>query len=79
MEAGISSLSTALQDRYGPLLNLVHLADILHRSPDGLRIALRGSSTYADRINATRLKIGRRIYFRTSGIAEILTGTEGLE
>lgn len=79
MEAGTASLSMALQDRYGPLLNLVHLADILHRSPDGLRIALRGSSTYADRINATRLKIGRRIYFRTSGIAEILTGAEGLE
>lgn len=79
MQSNSTKLSTVLQERYGPLLNLVHLADILHRSPDGLRIALRAPSRYAARINATRLKIGRRIYFRTSDIAEILTNPEGLE
>ena len=30
-----------LTSRYGTLMTLVHLAQELHRSPDGLRISLR--------------------------------------
>ena len=59
-------------DRYGPLLTLLQLAQMLSRSPDGVRIALRESNPYAERLNAAKVRIGRRIYFRTPDVAQIL-------
>lgn len=63
---------------YGPLLSINQLAEILDRSPEGLRISLRSSTPWAHRINGTRLKIGRRVYFRTSEIAELF-GQDALQ
>lgn len=70
-----------LLGRFGPLLSLAQLAIILDRSPDGLRISLRTQNPWTLTINRARLKIGRRVYFRTSQIAEALsTGSfESLE
>jgi len=62
----------SLQERYGPLLNMNHLAELLHRSPSGLRFALRATDGYAVRINSAKVKIGRRVYFRTQDIADLL-------
>ena len=62
-----------LLQRFGPLLSLVQLATILDRSPDGLRISLRSRTPWTTHINRARLKIGRRVYFRTSQIAEALS------
>lgn len=61
-----------LLNRYGPLLSIHQLATVLDRSPEGLRIGLRTSSEWSAKINATRLKIGRRVYFRTSQVAALL-------
>ena len=66
------TIEDSLLDRFGPLLSLPQLAGILDRSPEGLRISLRSSNSWADEINHTRLKVGRRVYFRTSQIAELL-------
>jgi len=66
------AIQTSMVNQYGPLLSLVQLAELLHRSPDGLRIALRSSQPYADRINEARVKVGRRVYFRTATIAAYL-------
>ncbi len=62
----------SLQERYGPLLSMNHLAELLHRSPNGLCFALRASDGYAVRINSAKVKIGRRVYFRTHEIVDLL-------
>ena len=64
-------LVASMFDKYGPLLSLVQLATILHRTPDGLRMTLRDSSAYAARLNAAKVRIGRRIYFRTPDVAQV--------
>jgi hypothetical protein len=66
------TIEEVLVKQYGPLLSLTELAMILDRSPAGLRISLRSSREWVNRINAARLRLGRRIYFRTSEIASVL-------
>jgi hypothetical protein len=58
--------------QYGPLLSINQLAGILDRSPDGLHTMLRSSGEWVNKINATRLKSGRRLYFRTVEVADVL-------
>ena len=58
--------------QYGPLLSINHLAAILDRSPDGVRTTLRSSGEWVNKINATRLRLGRRLYFRTVEVADVL-------
>lgn len=59
---------------YGPLLSLAVLAKILDRSPEGLRITLRTSSDWTNRMNGAKLRLGRRVYFRTTEVARVLSG-----
>lgn len=66
------TIEEALLHRYGPLLSIKQLAAVMDRSPDGLRISLRTASEWSAKINASRLKIGRRVYFRTSQLAQLL-------
>jgi hypothetical protein len=66
------TIEEVLVKQYGPLLSLEDLAIILDRSPDGLRISLRSSGEWVSQINAARLRLGRRVYFRTSEIANVL-------
>ena len=61
-----------LTKQYGPLLSITQLAALLDRSPDGLRITLRSSGEWVSKINATRLRLGRRVYFRTAEVASVL-------
>lgn len=68
----MTPIEDTLLNRYGPLLSIHQLASVLDRSPEGLRISLRSPCDWSTRINATRLKIGRRVYFRTSQVAALL-------
>lgn len=62
-----------LVHRFGPLLSLRDLSTLLQRSPDGLRISLSASrSSWADQINGTKIRVGRRVYFRADGIARLI-------
>lgn len=62
-----------LKERYSVLMTLDQLAEILDRSPEGLRISMSTSrSNWAQHINATKVHIGRRIYFRTEAIARLI-------
>lgn len=63
-----------LLNRYdgSPLLSLEQLAEVLHRSKDGLRISLSSDSELSRKIRPFRIKIGRRIYFRTAAIARFI-------
>ncbi|MEE4664298.1 DNA-binding protein [Pseudomonas alliivorans] len=55
-----------------PLLSLSQVAEILHRSPEGLRIILSGDNEIARNLKPCRIKIGRRVYFRVAGIARFI-------
>jgi len=62
-----------LKEKYSVLLTLDQLAEILDRSPEGLRISLSTSrADWAQHINSTKIHIGRRIYFRTEAIARLI-------
>lgn len=63
-----------LIERFGPLIPLAKLAALLDRSPEAVRMFLRSNSTLAQQINDAKLKIGRRLYFRTLDVAQILNG-----
>lgn len=59
--------------KYGrPLLNLNQVADLLDRSPRGLRITLCRSGDFGDRLRKCRAKIGRRVMFRVADLARLL-------
>ncbi len=58
--------------QYVPLLSINQLAVPLDRSPEGLPITLRSFGEWVKEINATRLRLGCRMYFRTSEIAQVL-------
>ena len=66
------SAEETLIRQYGPLLSINQLAAILDRSPDGLRTTLRSFGEWVNKINATRLRPGRRLYFRTVEVADVL-------
>jgi len=65
---------TYLQNLYGSLMSIEALAKTLDRSPQGLRVSLNSKSDMSNAINTTKRKIGRRVYFKTEGIAKIIDG-----
>lgn len=67
-------IEEALNKMYGALLSVAQLAKILHRSVEGLRISLRVESDWSKPINSAKLKLGRRVYYRTAQIAVLLSG-----
>ncbi|MFY1665402.1 plasmid-related protein [Pseudomonas sp. Pseu.R1] len=62
-----------LLERFGPLMSIVDLAAILGRSPGGVRVALYSNTEISKRLKPTMLKIGRRVYFRTLQVKEVLS------
>lgn len=65
-----------LVSKYGTVLTLNDLAQILQRSKNGLRQTLRTSSPWVQQINAEKFYLGKRLYFRTPGIAKVLSNSE---
>lgn len=63
-----------LIDRYGVLLNLEDLADVLKRTPQALRSSLRSERHALAPLAAHRLKIGRRVYFKAEDVASFIEG-----
>ncbi len=70
----MNSVLNYLQNKYGPLMSIEALAKTLDRSPQGLRVSLNTQSDISIAINATKLKIGRRVYFKTEEIAKMIEG-----
>ncbi len=67
------TIEESLIDRFGPLMPLAGLATLLDRSPEAVRMFLRSDSELASRINTAKLKVGRRLYFRTAEVAQFLS------
>lgn len=65
---------SALEQQFGVLMTLDQLAKLLDRSREGLRITMHGNSDLAMQLQSARIKIGRRIHFKTAVIAKILGG-----
>jgi len=72
MVNNMSSTHKYLQDKYGPLMSLAALAKTLDRAPQGLRVSLNSNSEISKSINAAKKKMGRRVYFKTEKIAQII-------
>ena len=74
MLENIMKTQDVILDRFGgsPLLSLSQVAEILHRSPEGLRITLSGNNELAQKLRPARVKIGRRVYFRVTDIALLI-------
>ena len=76
MNIQTEQLTNILTDRYGPFLTINQLAEVLDRSPNGLRISLQKDGVLSRQLNGARKKIGRRVYFNAISIAEIMTDPE---
>lgn len=69
------STEQVLVEKYGPLLTLIQVAELLDRSPEGLRITIRGSNALGRQLMSARVKIGRRVHFKVQAIAALVDGT----
>ena len=70
----MSTTTEFMLHKYGPLLSLAQLAGLFDRSTDGVRLSLLHDSDFSRRINPAKLKIGRRVYFRTELVAKVIAG-----
>lgn len=63
-----------LLSHYGPLLTLKHLAEVLHSTPNGVRMTLaRRREPLSVALSQSRRRLGRRVYFDAAGVAEAIT------
>jgi hypothetical protein len=65
--------SERLVARFGELMTYPQLAELLKRSAVGLRYSLsKRDSAFSKELLTARVKLGRRVYFRTDVIASIV-------
>lgn len=55
-----------------PLLSLKQVAQILDRSPQGLRITFSGDNEIARRLNPAKRRFGRRVLFAVVDLANFI-------
>ncbi len=73
MSEPISATYQYLLTRYGPMLTLKHLAEVMHSTPNGLRMAMsRKMQPFTVTLAASRRRFGRRVYFEARRVAEII-------
>lgn len=66
-------LELQIADRYGVLLSQTQLAELLGRSPGGLRYSLSYPSDDRTRaLKACGRRIGRRVYYPAAEVAQII-------
>jgi|TARA_R100000005_G_C4804706_1_gene94443 hypothetical protein len=69
------TLAQKITMRYGILLSQTQLADLLGRTPGGLRYSLSYPSDQHTRdLKASGRKIGRRVYYPAAEVARIIEG-----
>ena len=73
MSDSISATYQYLLTQYGPLLTLKHMAEVLHGTPNGLRMAMsRKQQPFARSLATSRRRFGRRVYFEARQVARII-------
>lgn len=74
--SSVATLESQLVSRYGLLLSQTQLAQLLGRTPGGLRYSLSYPSDAQTRaLKASGRKIGRRVYYPASEVARIVIGS----
>ena len=67
-----------LLSQYGPLLTLKHLAEVLHSTPNGVRMTLaRRRQPLSMALSRSRRRLGRRVYFDALGVAQAIDAEAG--
>jgi len=67
-----------LLSKHGPLMKIEAVAGVFHKSTDAIRIILSRDSNLSRALNAAKNRYGRRIYFKTEQIADMVdNGVEG--
>ncbi|MCE8050091.1 plasmid-related protein [Halomonas daqingensis] len=61
-----------LVERFGLLMSISDVADLLGRSPDGIRVSLYTDTEVSRKLKPTMVKVGRRVYFRTLQVKDAL-------
>ena len=74
--ASVATLEQQITARYGLLLSQSQLAELLGRSTGGLRYSLSYPSDQQTRdLKRCGRKIGRRVYYPATEVAQIIIGT----
>jgi hypothetical protein len=69
----ISATYQYLLTQYGPLLTLKHVAEVLHGTPNGLRMAMnRKQQPFARSLAESRRHFGRRVFFEARQLARLI-------
>lgn len=74
-----TTTESLLISTYGPLMTLPDLAKCFNRSIDGLRVSLSRDNETSRLLRPARIKMGRRLYFRTQAIAQVINQLSGVE
>ena len=61
-----------LLDRFGPLMRMPDVAKLLNRSVDAIRMSLYSDNETSRLLKPTVIRIGRRVYFRTTQVNDVL-------
>ncbi len=73
MSDAVSATHHYLLNHYGPLLTLKHLAEVLHSTPSGLRMAMRRKrEPFMTALGKTRRQVGRRVFFEARQVAAVI-------
>ena len=73
MSEPISSTYEYLLTHYGPLLTLKHLAEVMHTTPNSVRMTIaRKQQPLAVALANAKRQLGRRVYFEARLVAEII-------
>lgn len=67
-----TTTESLLISTYGPVMTLPDLAECFHRSINGLRVSLSRDNETSRLLRKARFKMGRRCYFRTEAIAQVI-------
>jgi len=60
-----------------PLLTLEELAELLVRTPAGLRATMYSNTAFGESLRSARVKLGRRVYFRRDLINRLIEEATG--
>lgn len=73
MSETISATYQYLLSKYGPLLTLKHVVEVMHTTPNGVRMAVtRQRQPFAAGLADAQRRLGRRVYFEARRVAAII-------
>ena len=72
MSESISATYQYLLTHYGPLMTLKHVAEVMHSTPNGVRMSMARNGSPLQQPFKARRKLGRQVYFEARRVAEAI-------